>query len=514
MPIRRRSRQQGHDSLVASAFIDLNDDVARAYLRTTRKKGRSAGARPWKWYQSIPEVHYGVSRSARIAGYARLKPHLANADGSPGAAADDPVVLEAVRAIYSPFGGTRQLVARYYTLAKVPGEMHLIRCRDDQGSPDGYDFISSDELDVDDIDQGRLWRNTLPAGAGVSSADRSLTRIPIDPDDYICRVWVPSAQYVDLTDSPLSAADALCSQLDLLTKSTIARLKSRLAQAGVMLIPTELVAADTRSPEERARAYDPDPLVDRIYSAWVKAIRSNDDPSSVVPHILRGPAAALEQVRLLFSDREIMATDMQLRGELINRILMGLDSQQDAVKGVGENTNHWGAWAASDEERRVAVMPDLETMAWVLTRGVFHEQLREAGVANWQDYMLYPDLSAASSRSNQSEDGRQLHDRGAMSDKALRRVSGINDSDAPDDAEFVRWVGRQTKNPYLMLFGTKAGGTEGDSEVDWDEAARWTGKTGPAPDSPADESPIGPGVKDPGSPDSNDSDTPKSQRPA
>lgn len=506
MPILRKTRKPTATSsdLVASAIIDLNDEVGRAYLRSTRNRVVRESQRAWKWYETIPEVHYGVARSARIAGYSRFRPHIINADGTPGEAITNPTVQQITASLYSPYGGVRQLASRFYTLMKVPGEAHLIRCRDEDGNPDGYDFLSADELDVAELEFGEvLHRLTTPVTGGV---EVEATRIPIRNEDYIGRVWIPSARYVDYVDSPLGAADILCEQLDLLTKSTVARLKSRIAQAGILLIPSEIQVIDDRNPDDMV--YDRDALVDKLMKTWVKAIRSQQDPSAVVPHILRGQADALDKVRFIFADREIMQIDMELRSELINRIMMGLDSQQDAVKGVGES-NHWSAWAASDEERRIAIMPDIEMLAWTITRMVFQPALADANVDNWEQIGLFADISSAAARSNQAEDGRQLFDRGALSEDALRRTNNINEADAPTDDEFVRWVGRQTKNPYLMLFGLPVA-----DEVDWDEAARWTGKTGPAPDSTADESPIGPGVGEPGSPDDNETDTPRSQRPA
>jgi hypothetical protein len=112
-------------------------------------------------------------------------------------------------------------------------------------------------------------------------------------------------------------------------------------------------------------------------------------------------------------------------------------------------------------------------------------------------------------RSNMQEDARQAFDRILIGDPGARRMSGIPESDAPSPEERVRAVGRQVKNPLLMLYGTPEYNT-----IDWDKVAKFGKSTGPAPDSPADDPESGPGQGDPGSPDDQDRDTPRTERPA
>jgi hypothetical protein len=123
-------------------------------------------------------------------------------------------------------------------------------------------------------------------------------------------------------------------------------------------------------------------------------------------------------------------------------------------------------------------------------------------------HAVWYDLSASTVHANQQEDARQLRDRGLISAKASRRMSGVREDDKIDDQEYVRWVGQQTKNPVLMMHGLP----EAD-KVDWEKAMPQPVVPGPAPDSPADDSEAGPGEGDPGSPDDRETDTPRTQRP-
>jgi hypothetical protein len=141
---------------------------------------------------------------------------------------------------------------------------------------------------------------------------------------------------------------------------------------------------------------------------------------------------------------------------------------------------------------------------------VLHRELLDQGRDPddlWK-YSVWYELSDSTVRANQQEDARQLRDRGLISNEASRRLSGIKEADAISGDEYVRWVGQQTKNPMLMLYGLP----EFD-QIDWAQVNAMPGTPGFAPGSTADPSEAGPGEGDPGSPDDRETDVPRTQRP-
>lgn len=192
-------------------------------------------------------------------------------------------------------------------------------------------------------------------------------------------------------------------------------------------------------------------------------------------------------------DREIFDVEMKLRTELIDRILFGLDINPQGVKGTTE-ANHWGAWAASDDEQRINIKPDLETLCWALTVLVMNRELQEANVASGRiaKRMVWYDLSAAVAKTNLAEDGRQAFDRGGVGPPGMRRMSGIDESDAPTEVEVIRMVGWKMGLPELALHGIEAA-----KDIDFEKIKAT--KSGPNPDSNAPDTPVGPGKGDPGS---------------
>ena len=505
------------DEVMAAAEIDLNSRTDQNYTRATVAHSKSAGERPWNWYDNIGEVHYAISRSARIAGYAKLTCVRLDETGGVDSVVTDGPAAEHVANITSPYGGVRGLVDRFYTLMKIPGDSYLIDVMDSDGDSEGYHFMSPDEMDLASFSRwrpgaGRLRWITVPHSPDGRDGTDGSSRFyrEVEAEDMLGRVWVSNRRYAELTDSALRALDVECEALDLLTKTIKAKLMSRFALAGLFFLPDSIANARTTKMQNRVAGQEVDNTVNYLIAAMTKNVRNWEDATAYMPILLKGPADAGEKIKHITMDREIFETDLLLRQELINRILQGLDSNQDSTKG-GEGQSHWGVWAASDEERRIAVQPDLEVMCWALTRLVLHRKLQEDGMAPDEivKYAVSFDLSEAAVKSNQQEDARQLADRGIISDDTVRRLNGLGDNDKIGEEEYVRWVGQQTKNPVLMMHGLPE-----NKKIDWEKAMPAPVTPGPAPDSTADDPESGPGEGDPGSPDDRETDIPRTQRPA
>jgi len=513
MALRTHTRENHNGDLTAAVELDLSKKLDQGYARTTAARSRYASIESWNWYDCIGEVHYAISRSARIAGYADLKCVTYDESGNIDDVVDDGPLAEIVRDISSPFGGTRGLIERFYTLMKIPADSYLLEIVDDEGDLEGYHFMSPDEMDLESFSRWRRGSGvirwiTVPSSTGE---DGNAFSREIDPSQMLGRVWTPNKRYVDLTDSALRALNSECEALYLLTQTIKAKLQSRFALAGIMYLPTSVSTARVTKNQTEVAGQEIDKTLDYIIAAMTRNVKNWEEATAMMPILLRGNGDDGEKIRHIVMDREVFETDLSLRSELIGRILQGLDQNQDTTKGTSDQS-HFSAWAASDEERRVAVQPDLETMCWALTRLVLHSKMLADGYEPEQivRHGVSFDLSRATTRSNQQEDARQLRDRGLIGAEAALRLSGINEDDLIDEDGYIRWVGSQVKNARLMLHGVKAA-----DDLDWDEIDGETLPPGPVADSPADEPEAGPGGGGAdGSPDSTDVDTPRTERPA
>ena len=132
----------------------------------------------------------------------------------------------------------------------------------------------------------------------------------------------------------------------------------------------------------------------------------------------------------------------------------------------------------SDEEVRVAVQPDLDTMCWALTRLVLHQQLTDAGMPPTRIMQLRIawDMSESAARTNKQEDTRQAWDRGLVSGNAVIRAAGLSvTDDVMSEQEYIRWTGVKQENTYLTLY------EGGLADIDWEEAAKWSKNFKPGP---------------------------------
>jgi hypothetical protein len=512
---RARHRRQGNDDAVFAATpIDLTRPEDAKYAATIIQMSKQKSKTAWDWYDKLGEIHYGVSRSAKVGGYAELGVYRLNKDGSIGKQVTSGLPGEIAASLYSPYGGQRGLVERFLTLMKVPADSFLIQMMN-EGQPDGYDFVSADELKVVDptaLLDGRsgtsIERVTLPAKSRWNETEVGER---IAAAEFIGRVWRPSSRFVDMPDSPMSALDGMCDMLNLLTVGLRSKLMSRLASNGVFYVPNEVNDAKSAAPSGQPGEYHQNKVLNELINAAVYSARNPQAPEAAMPIFMTGPGIHAEQFKHIIMDQQVYETDMKLRNELIDRILTGLDVQPSQVKGT-QDANHWSAWSASEDELRVSVRPDLETMCWALTRLVLWKQLQDKGFTQGriQSHVVWFDLSRAQSHQNIAEDARQLSDRILLGPAATRLASGFEERDAPTDDEYIRAVGVALKIPYLATWGMTQ--TE---KFDWEKIAP-SPKTGPAPDSQAPDSKVQPGKGNPGSPNPADrgTKTPARLRPA
>jgi hypothetical protein len=481
---RPQDRERGQRELTAAAAsVNLREPKDRDYLGAVMSDSRAIARQCWRHYNRLGEVHYAVERSARVAGYADFIIQRKNDEGvweqvKDGPLADIPATL------YSPFGGHRGFIERFFALMKVPADSLLIRVVDDDGDMDGYQFLSSSEIDdADDIlslsrrdnqREGIRWVQ-LPSGRG----GREKLVKDVAAEDVLGRIWHPDHEYVQRPNSSLIALDTECEVLDILTKTLKAKLKSRFALAGLSGNPNRAGTTD---------------VLDYVMRAMTANIDNWDNAEAMTAIMLRGPGAAGEQIKHILLDRDVVETDIRLRAELIERILFGLDVQQSATQN-SQFENRWGDWNASDEERRIAVEPDLEMLDWSLTRLILNREMSDLNYSPEEinRHRIFHDLDRSAVKTNAQDDARQAMDRGVANKLAVARRTGLEQDETLEGDEYIRWVGVKTNEPYLATYGLDQA-----KGIDWTKVSK-TAKPGP-PAQQGGKGRAGPGVGDPGSP--------------
>lgn len=464
-----------------------------------------------KWYGKLGELRTAVSRAAREAGYAELGIYERRADGTPGKKITGGAEARTATLMRSPTSGVRGLCERFVTHMKVQGDTWLIRVRDSKGNHIGYDWVCPEEWEPESLvtlgdpdATTPLKRITLP-GRGNNGTNRTVV---VERRDLLGRVHRPGPIWMDEPDSPMHALNETCATLFKLQRVLSGRLDQRAMMNGIWFVPSEINKARTNAPKADAQTLSNNETIDVLLRSFRFASLDSDDPRRNEPIVVSGPGAQAENLRFIQADLGVFELEMKQRSELIDRLLFGLDINPQGVKGTSD-ANHWGAWAASDDEIRINVKPDVELMCWALEVLVMNRELLDAGVPTGRiaKRMVWYDLTKAQTKTNQAEDGREAFALGVCGPATVRRTSGINDAEAPTNPEYIRMFGFRAGIPELALYGLPEA-----NKIDFEKIGSKT--NGPSPDSTAPESKVQPGKGQPGSPDASKSNTPRSKRPA
>jgi hypothetical protein len=482
---------------LAAVELNLRNKEDQQYLADALLHARTRAVTAWKHFERLGVVRYPLHRAARIAGAATLHCTRLDEDNTPTgpvgrSGTTNALASDIVGGIYSRLGGVRGLIERYFLHQKVPADSHLIRVNEGRGY-DGYMFLSPDELQTpqDAIPgtngaPGLRWIMSPRGATGGGGVERTIAR-----QDYLGRVWSPSARFVNLPDSPLFTLDGDC---DLFYRMNIvlrAQYRSRAIVGNALFLPSSL----NQLAQGEVTATGSTELVQR----WAEIERRNaelseeGDAVDVAHIIVSGSDDAGEKIREITFGRETLETDLKLRAELFDRIMFALDINTRAT--TGESQNHFSAWSDNADELRLAVKPDVEAMCWAFTRLILRPQLLNAGVdpAEVNQLVVWYDLSEASIKINRQEDSRQLVDRGGLALRTARKVGGFEETDAPTEEEYVRQLGFMMKNPYLATYGLAIA-----DKIDMEQAMP------KPPGKPAEgkgDPPESDGGGDPGSPD-------------
>lgn len=165
------------------------------------------------------------------------------------------------------------------------------------------------------------------------------------------------------------------------------------------------------------------------------------------------------------------------------------------------------AWQIEEGAIKIHVLPTVETICRGLTVGYLQPGLSSQSLSEYAgdtdtdddgeeddvQYVVWYDASELEKKPDLGEKAIQLHDRVTISDAALRRATGFDDSDAPTESERneqiltkLAYNGQQAVNSFEMLTGTPVAGGGGE------ESTTPPGANLPAPEPATGAAPIGP----------------------
>lgn len=470
-----RKPKSGAATITAAArAVNVRDAATATMLKGVTATHQQHEA--WRLYRIASELHYPASYIGRNVGRFKYPVGWVPADNLTAT----PAVPEGVdrddlyraaeyimASFYGRFGGVSSLAEAYAKNMAVAGEAWLVG-EVVSGEPLWHVFSIREFGPADSAEDGQVAYRRYQAGRNETGmrGEADPTFVP----QFVRRLWEPSPELTEFADTSTFSVLEDLKDLVTLNRSLRARIVSKLTQAGFLFLPSSLsLAGPIGTPTGDGDKVD-DPFARKLLDIVERQALSNDAPA--VPTVIRGDADAGEAIRFILTDRTIDRVELELRAEKRSAIARGMFLPPEISEGMG-SANHFSAWSVQDSGY-AHLLPYAWGWADALTLIYLRPLLRDWNTKNRKGYTeadirrisVIADGSDVVTRPNEAEDGRQLHDRIAISDSSLRARSGVPDAEAPSDEEALRQLGRKMNNPYLATYGLPI-----NDDVDWETVA-------------------------------------------
>lgn len=324
----------------------------------------------------------------------------------------------------------------------IAGGGYLIGCpRKGAPKPEEPDYLSpvveeveEEEDPIGNLDVSTLeWKFYSVSEVEIDSSAGTVSfpgHKETNADDIVLiRVWRPHPRKWEDSDSPTRSSLPVLRELVGLTMHISAQVDSRLAGAGLFLIP----ASADQALRAAAGLTDEDasPFGEALMDAMLEPISDRSSASAVVPLMPVVPDESIEKFRLISFSSELDKEARALREEAIRRLALGQDCPPELLLGVG-GMNHWGAWLVREDVVTTHLEPPLAILCDAITTEFFWPVLEDNGIADAEEYVFWYDVDHLIMRPNRSQDAAAGYEAGVIGDAAYRDALGFDESDAPE----------------------------------------------------------------------------------
>ena len=426
-------------------FTEAFEALARRPQRTTtpdvtKKQARPSpliqklhnrGTNPWQsqaWhdYRSVPEIKRAVNYHADSISRMRLYVGRPDPDGrTDPEEVDDPRLRAPLDALY---GGTimhARMLHRWTQLLKVAGEAYLVAYDhpDEWGNPQRLWTIAS----KDDLENKTGNIISIP----FHTADDTVRHtIDVQRDSVmIIRDWIPDAQRLEDSDSPVRSLSDIATTLRSADAHVKATTESRLAGNGLLILDSDVTINATNTSTD----LQADPEMMGLINAMQAPLQDRGVASAVVPVVMKysGEKNVNQIAEHLTFATEYDSNVPGIMERAIRRIGVALDTPQEIVSGV-DDTNHWNALFQGQDAVRVSFGPFVSARCLRLTESYLWPYLRLAGYPNPREFVIWWDASALVLPPDRSQIALDMYttDPGLLSREAVREASGFAEADA------------------------------------------------------------------------------------
>src|SRR5215217_587125 len=406
----------------------------------------------WSYWQELGEVYYGVRWLSEMLSRIRLV--AAEVPDAPG---DEPTLYEGggtpqdlLERFAGGMGGQSEILRRLTVQLSVPGEGWLV------GEPDTDQIGTGDRWSVRSADEIRQAKRSPGRGVGgnVTALPRrggsALARLAGNGRDYgievvdetmppggqqkwrvladdalVNRIWNPHDRRYREADSPVRHALSTARRLQLANRYIQAQFLSRLASAGVFVLPD-----DIDFPVREEFEGQPDAVIREFLAIAEEAIQTPGSAAALVPILMQLPPDTIDRIKFIDFTTAFDQKVLEKREGAVRELASIMDVPAEILTGMGD-TNHWTAWQLEEGGIKVHIAPRMETICHAFTDGWYRPMLKAAG-EDPARFLIWYDPSEIVVRPDKSEKALVLYDRGEADGAALRRESGMDEGDKPE----------------------------------------------------------------------------------
>lgn len=398
----------------------------------------------WRHYDICGELRFATGWKANAATRAVMYIADVNPDtGEPMGPTENPEMIAIGQAIFGRPSQRAKHIRTCELNLQVAGEVYIvIRPQDPLNGvpqPDEWLTISGTELS----ERSGLVEFTNPTNG---------QKTRIRDNDVLIRIYNPHPQIQLAADSAVRALLPTLREIEKTSQNIAARLDSRLASAGVFVVPIE---ADLPQAEGDAAPEETPTLTQQIFESMQASLREPGSAAAQVPIIFNVPADAAAGFKKIDFESPLNAEVINLRESAVERFAAGIDLPREIVEGMGKS-NHWSAWQVSDETYRTHIAPDLDVIADALTEAYLIPVATDRKIPNPDRYMVAFDGGPLVAQPDPIDRVMALFDAGLITAEAALQMLNIPESYAPDEQQRLQAVALRLvlASPDLIIDNT------------------------------------------------------------
>lgn len=376
----------------------------------------------WRHFDICGEFAFVTRRHA--AALSRCRYFMADVDeqGRPGKETKD----KQVQALAETIFGDEASKAEAFRIAGinlyVAGECWIVA----EGGTNAWYVVSVKELRKE-ASQVKVKRpETIGGGWKVLESGK----------DILMRCWTPHARLFDVADSPTRAVLPVLREIERLTMLTFSQIDSRLAIAGIMLLPD-----DIDFPHKQGQT-PVQGLMEQVVEAAKQNLQGAGNAAGVVPIMVgvprspEGRASLANLIAHIKFDSPITPELEKKIDQALRRLALGLDVAPEELLGQGD-ANHWGAWQIEESSIKLFIDPAAARMCQALNQAYIKAALKQMG-KDPDKFMLWYSTAPLVVRPNRQADAIQLSELDIIGNEAVRNAGDWDEDDKPSADELLQ----------------------------------------------------------------------------